>query len=728
MNITAIINILILILIYVPNIVSQEQMRGTKISYVAKPNKGGKTDFSNVSMTDFLNLEDECNGKKMIKFPYYILKSTDFPAVFMDKTEVISDGKGRACYRGELQCDGLDPTSIEITAGTQKVYCDNTGNFYGDISTPLPPFVVKVGEPNLVVCKGTLPADKLPLTPGHVIFFTNAMGSSYTIDDGKGKLFEDRNVVDNSKNNFINYNTGEFEINYRFPTSAPLYVGNCASINDFGDGVTYDFISIGIHLYSGAGGASVFDEIYPVFIPGITKIIADDMEIMDDGNGRLIGDVDPSGTNKIYYEIRPKGWPNHYPMYTATFAHAVPNGEPVYIHFAPNKIDLNTGRFDLIFKNQINPGTNITIIYKYKSIGDFSTSEKNCIDKAANFWNNAGAGIWLYNGGDWSTYYDPGILPGMVEETNGYLMFNGIAKVQNPIVFNGTPVFPLQDKLYLMGITVNLRRDASTIKLCDDVLNPDCTKKGEKGKTIQIWQILLNFAKTHSLAKPIEICTNPNDTNEADNCYPLGATEKFSLTTLIAHELGHAIGLNHDQNNYNTRELSGYNLVNISDPLDCFFGKMHHSIPYDINGKSVQKYGGSPPDGSGIGYGGNYYHKKLNSTIYERRWISPVKIFTEFSPSVSLNGWTWGLPHPNYDPSSFNDDEAYYWHLNMMSTPSPEDGEGYPVNPNIRSYLVFGKLDYLNGCGCGAADDKHTESPSFKQLFDVYNWFPSITK
>jgi hypothetical protein len=123
-------------------------------------------------------------------------------------------------------------------------------------------------------------------------------------------------------------------------------------------------------------------------------------------------------------------------------------------------------------------------------VDDFSSnytrpakSEIECIDCAANFWNYAGAHVYLENGGRWSSYYQKTRVWNSTNISSslptGYFYPNGIIKIVNPITSGGTTVFPTKTGQigYFIGTSFNKNGTESSSYMNGDV---------------PVWEILIN--------------------------------------------------------------------------------------------------------------------------------------------------------------------------------------------------------------------------------------------
>jgi hypothetical protein len=325
---------------------------------------------------------------------------------------------------------------------------------------------------------------------------------------------------------------------------------------------------------------------------------------------------------------------------------------------------------------------------------DFSATEAALVDKAANFWNNSGAAVHLYNGGKWSSSYH------MVKGFYGEFMYPAaVHKVTSPVSISGTRVFPKTGEL---GITQYIIKQKSGVGV------------------FQQWEIFLDFTGQTLSGSKVVLAFDPADFNEGYNNDLFESPRVFrtSFTTIAIHEFGHALGLNHDNFVYNTRDLAGFDFNRAFDL--AFSG----AIQIQTSGSSCNT---RIAEGFSLASRPKFYHRSAGGVVYKATW-DPQLVK---SPSASACGLTGGEKTVGghkweIDAVSLDDASTYYWPLNPMFTEDDKE-VGLPViKSRFQSYQLVGNAELLNPVGCGSAPpSRRNYSPGYDQIHKVYTYQPS---
>jgi hypothetical protein len=230
------------------------------------------------------------------------------------------------------------------------------------------------------------------------------------------------------------------------------------------------------------------------------------------------------------------------------------------------------------------------------------------------------------------------------------------------------------------------------------------------------WQILINAIPGQSAP----LVTNPENINEAyigETKIPMG-----SLTWIVAHELGHAVGLYHDLDFYACKIDGGNNLKSV-------YEKMLNAYCHDNgDGTSVMKTAIEP---SYLTFGRRPYIKDLDGYVY-RYLLGSDQLENCGGTTYSIKKWSWVKQNDFEKESVFQDEYLYRYPLSVMFTGQAVVDDITPcvgIPLKSWSFANFGGQEYLSPVSIdyNPTEEKYKETPSWNYMNRLYPYTPITT-
>jgi hypothetical protein len=356
------------------------------------------------------------------------------------------------------------------------------------------------------------------------------------------------------------------------------------------------------------------------------------------------------------------------------------------------------------------------------SVDNFTPAEQSSIHKAANFWNQGGTALYFDKGlnhldnnlpgKDWSLDYCQTRFSAPNGDDDGSRVSHnfefwypyGIMKVVQPIMYRGAQIWP--EDASTGGECMIYNKISHFIEGYDGLEGNFCT-----------WQILINAIPGQSNL----LTTNPEDIDEAyisKTKIPMS-----SLTWLVAHELGHAVGLDHDLEIYACKSDGGNN-------LKLLYEKMFNAYCHDNgDGTSVMK---TALTSNYITAVNRYpYLKDLDGYVYSYV-LGANQPENCGGTTYSIKKWSWVKKNDFEKKSEFQDEYLYRYPLSVMFTGQAVVDDITPcvgIPLKSWSFANFGGQEYLSPVSIdyNPTEEKYKETPSWNYMNRLYPYTPITT-